>query len=668
MPKITTPRTIADEAFLLPVIMRANANKDKLHGASTLRRMNNDVCRECHTLYKAKYPGKTFDIVCEGIYEEKDVKFVAKKMKESPDVIRELLLPIVWAKKHINTADEHGDIHPFVPRDYQKGILACTATHKVDRLGRGLGKSLMGIIEELYKITTKKNYKILVLCPAKAQAQKWYDDLLWQCEHDAGLASAVKDNKQQPYFAIHFHNGSEIAIFTAGSAAGRGADSIRSQSPHRVRLEEQDLLNSDDYTAVMPLVRRYKSSEFHGSSTPTGARSIYWQMCTQFSEYREFYASRIVDPNWSPKLEETCRREARTESVYQHEFLAEFGDLEQGVFKSHYLDKSRYDYNYRTCRYNPLMYYFMGVDWNGQGTGTRIRILEYDPDSKMRKVVGTAVLDGPTANTRDTLEKIRELNRYWHCHGIYIDNGFGNVQDELLRELGKNATDADDKRLMNIKTIDFGANITTNKLVPNRGNSKYIEGNELERRTKPFMVEGAVMIIEQGLFAYSDIDDILDSQLRAYSVKTWSQHGFANTYSAGYAGDHDLDATMLALLGIELEFGLFHNTRSASLSRWGHAASFGGGIPSTDDQVQSVLEQQERSIRADVPSRKVAATEDKDSNIFLPGSHAAIAGPFNKGNTQSRVPSRTTTFRTRNTIVPSRSTRSKPKNNPFGGF
>jgi len=645
---------MTNEEFLLPIIKRNGKTAD-----AVLRRMENPICKQCHEEYKKKYPGKPFLPICQGIYDEVDVQAVAKKTPDVPEEeIRDILDPIHWAHKHIRVTDDEGNIGPFTPRDYQTGVLACTARRKIDRMGRGMGKTSLGVIEELHKITTKKNYKILILCPAKAQAQKWFDDILWQLDHDPELDGTLASRKQQPYFKLDFHNGSTISIFTAGSSSGRDADVIRSQTPRRVRLEEQDLLNEGDYKAVMPLVRRYANSEFHGSSTPTGARSTYWQMCTQFPEYREFYAPIIMHPDWSSEYEENCRREARTEDVYRHEFLAEFGDLAQGVFKAYHVDRARTSYRYKTCRFIPFMKYFMGVDWNGQGTGTRIRIVEYNTTNQMRRCVEARIVDGPQVTTQDSLDAIRDMNRYWHCEGVYIDKGFGNVQDELLRLIGKKATDPDDKRLMEVKVIDFGAELITNKLVPKRGlNSKYLDEEENKRRTKPFMVEGAVMCLESGLFQYSDHDDILDTQFRAYRVKTWSQHGFANTYDGGKEGDHDLDALMLALLGVELTYGITAATKEQRTAQIVHVAQIGGGPTNTVENAQRAAETRQRAQEtSQVPSRDLPAKEDDESpKIVLPGqlSHIIIPGRA-RGTRVSRVPSRTGNFRQGTQSVPGR--------------
>lgn len=994
---------MTNEEFLLPVIKRRTGQNGKDNSFDILRRMDNPVCKQCHEDYKKKYPGKSFHVICQGIYTDVDVQKLAKGSGLSVEDTRDVLDPLYWASKHIHVTDENGDIQLFQPRDYQEGVLSCTANRKVDRMGRGMGKmlaldtpiptpsgwktmgtiqvgdkvfdadgiptkviyispiqfsehsynvifsdgsvikadsnhlwetwthaarkaayrypirikprvgplvltteeikatllhgngkrvernhsipvagvlqytkkklivppytlgawlgdgnsnsggftgididiihgiendgfvvkqsrcdpqkwhihrligflrklrilnnkyipeqylhsnfadrmallqglmdtdghvdkngncsfdnmnaelakqvyelivglgikatfgtkqamlngvsygicyhvrfltilpifrlsrklerlhitqrktqdhryivdvkpvksvlmrcisvdnprhlylaglscipthnTLLGVIEELHRITTRKNYKTLVLCPAKAQAKKWFDDILQQCEWDPELGDSIAGRVQQPFYQIDFKNGSQIAIFTAGSSSGRDADVIRSQTPMRVRLEEQDLLNEGDYKAVTPLLRRYKKSEFHGSSTPTGARSQFWKMCMQFSDYREFYAPITLHPDWSLEMEEACRREARTDDMYRHEFLAEFGDLAQGVFKAYYVDQSRKNYRYKTCRFIPGMKYYLGVDWNGQGTGTRIRVIEYNPESKKRRIVEAATVDGPQVTTQDSLDRIRDLNRYWHCEDIYIDRGFGNVQDEMLRLIGKKAKDPDDKRLMEIKVIDFGAEIKTNKLVPNRGNSKYLDKEEEKRRTKPFMVEGAVMCLENGLFEFSDIDDILDAQFRAYKVKTWSQHGFANTYEAGREGDHDLDATMLALLGIELKYGITAVPISQRLAQITYAAALGSGPSNPVDDAKKAAEIRQRAQEtSQVPSRQVPdRADDTSPKIVLPGqtSHIIIPGRA-KGTQISRVPSRTSTFRQSTSINRSIPTRTQP--------
>jgi hypothetical protein len=530
---------------------------------------------------------------------------------------------------------------------------ACIPTHN----------SALGVIEELQKACTRKNYKILIACPAKAQAEMWFAAINEQLKHSQELNESIARQKQAPYHIVEFLNGSEITIFTTGSTSGKESDTLRGQSPRRIRIDEQDLLNPGDYKAIMPLLRRFKETEFHGSSTPTGKRETYWAMCTQYRDYREFHFPASVLPDWGSEMEEACRREARTEIVYQHEFEAEFGDLESGVFKPAYIDVARKPYKYRECVYRTSWKYFMGVDWNGKGTGTRIRIVGYnvnDPKDKpgLRRVVD---LDTVDKSTLETLQRIRALNKKWHCEAIYIDRGYGQVQDELLRLIGKtNKDDPDDVKLLDIQIIDFGATLKTNRLVPKRENSKYLdeEENETERPTKPFTVEGAVMAFEEGLVEFSDDDPILEEQLRGYRVKTWSAHGYANTYDCK-VGDHDLIALMLALLGIELKYGMFRDYKRFRPAVPGikHVTGIGGTAVNdpyaSQAEIQSLVREINRQTSG-VPSRALPEQKPEFQVHYArtyPGGrygHMAIVGPRRSPAVQvpsrGAVPSRTSIF------------------------
>ena len=598
-----------DSPFFQLVVKRNTLPDGSLEDPGLYARMQHPICIACQERYREKFPDRPFGIVCKGIYEEAEVRQLAELSGLAYEETRELLDTEFWANRHIRLTDADGDMVPFVARWYQSEMLRCTARRKVDRAGRGTGKTSIGCIEELHRSTTRKNFPTLIACPAKAQAKKWYDDICQHLENDDELLRSVAKQQQQPYYLIKFLNGSTISIFTTGADSGKEAATIRTQSPRRVRLDEQDLLNESDYKAIMPLLRRFKESEFHGASTPTGKRGTYWAMCTQFQDYREFYYPISVHPDWDTEElnEEVCRREARTEDNYLHEFLAEFGDLADGVFKQIYVDAAKKPYARENVKPVKGAHYFMGVDWNGRGTGTRIRVIEYNMATRLRRAVDLATVD---TCTEDSLNRIQALNRKWDCEAIFIDAGFGFVQDEMLRKMGAAATNPVDRKLKDVKVIDFGATIETNALVPRVSNPKYINSpeNMIERRTKPFLVEGAVMCLEKGLFEFSEKDTVLEEQMRAYRVKTWSLHGFANTYESR-VGDHDLDALMLALLAAEMKYGLLEQKPRPHGGGIAFAPGVGAQLPeprqgSAPPSVRDVVRQ-----AAGVPSRAVPETK-----------------------------------------------------------
>lgn len=610
-------------------VRRKNTRKDGTEKDPRLyTRFQNETCRRCFGEYKKKFPNKPFKIRCNGIPEQEDFRNQAKLyaklnggVEPTLDMIREIHDSTFWGEKYVKVKDDSGQYVPFVARWYQVDTLKCTALSKIDRWGRGLGKTTCGVVEELHRVCTKQNYEILVLAPQKSQALKWYLEVKNQIDNSPELKKSYAGSVQQPFYQFKFKNGSTISIFTAGSKSGKGADSIRSQSPRRVRLEEQDYLSPADYDAVLPLATRYvfakiNPSEFHGSSTPTGARLTYYDMCQTDPTIREFYFPIHVHPDWGPEMEEECRRKAKTQERYDHEYLAVFGDLATGVFKQIFVDIARKNYSYGDCAYDGSKMYVMGVDWNGEGTGTKIYIVEYNPLTQMRKVVDFMSIDAGDSTTTDSIEAIVHLTQKWHCAHHFFDAGFGFAQDQLIKRIGVTSYDPDLKRLANLNIIDFGKNLKTLALVPKRDpNSKYIDDSELERRAKPFMVEGCVMAFEQKKVEYSEADKVLDEQLRAYKVKSYTPGGLSNTYDHGGIGDHNLDAFMLAMLGIELNYGLFFDAALAvRLARVSYVSGFGMGQAPTSPMGGAQINPGSALEKMGVPSRSGSVVRDANAN------------------------------------------------------
>jgi hypothetical protein len=394
-------------------------------------------------------------------------------------------------------------------------------------------------------------------------------------------------------------------------------------------------------------------------------------MCRIFPDYREFYHPILDHPEWSEAMREACMREAKTTERYQHEYLAEFGSPTAGVYKGIFIDRVSDFHLHRDMKWDPSKHYVMGVDWNGEGTGTRIYIVEYDSATRKRRTVDRAVVDEEDATTVRSIAEIKRLNKKWMCDHIYVDAGFGASQDELIKLEGQMAGkgDAQTYKLKNIHKIDFGGSLTFNKLVPNRepGEKKTkesIKEDEEKRRTKPFMVEGAVMALEQELIELSiDDDKILIDQMRGYRVKTWSAHGMPASYETDSdTGDHDHDAWVLAMLGIEINYGLYHTAESVRrLSQIFHVASWGAGpvaVAAADPMLSdesAVLEDPNRRAmrnRAGIPSRAIQSPRPA-SRVVYGGRGMAYVARDAGGKQVGRVPSRTAFFQQANLKIPS---------------
>lgn len=643
-----------NDDFFSEVKKRYTGPDGELLDEDIAQRLSNPVCLKCQAQYKEKFPKSVFKIKCKGIYSEYNHQKAFQAVQDaginkSYDEIREIQDPAFWANRYLVVKNSTGDIVPFVPRWYQEETLRCTAERKVDRWGRGVGKTMTGIAEELWYLMTNKNFETLVLCPGQVQSQLWYSELLFQKEHSVKLRSAFEDGKQQPFFLIPFKNGSRIGIFTAGSGSGKGATAVRGQSPDRVRLDEQDYLHDNDYSAVNALMRRKKHSTFHGSSTPTGFRSQFWKMCKQFDDYKEFYFPISVHPDWNAEMEKRAVQEARTADVFRHEFLAEFGEPASGVFKAVFVDRALSNYSYRRIQYDPLKRYFMGVDWNGKGTGTRICVIEYDPGTRLRRKVAMETVDSDRSTTSDSIKAIIKLNQAWRCEEVYIDAGFGFAQDEQIRDIGQRSGDFETAKLRFVKSIDFGGSLEFNKLTANRGpNHRRTPDDEdtIEGRTKPFMVEGCVMAFEGDLVQISNEDKSLEEQIRAYKVTNYTAGGAPRTFDTNKdIGDHDLDAFMLAMLAIEIKYGIFHTPDTiARITQIVYAGGF--GLQSGAKDFESVKSIRQGQIGAGSRSiNKPAPEPDEPTDKYNP-LHTGASGFLyvQRGGTQKRVNSRTSIF------------------------
>ena len=664
--QLLTGMPAADQSFLKNVIAR-DRNPDGTD-KGIVRQMQNDICRKCHAEYKVKYPSRPFNIKCRGINDEtfflqKQAQMAQLDEEMTLEQIRDIYDPVYWAEKNIVVKNADGDYVPIPLRWFQKETLACTATRKVDRWGRGMGKTQAGVSEELHMALTRKKLEIMIVCPQQTQAELWYMEILCQIENSPTLAGILAQQKQSPYYFLRFNNGSIIKIFTAGSGSGKKGGSTRGQNPRRIRLDEQDFLAEADYDAIMPLFRRFKELTFHGSSTPTGLRGMYYNMCQKFDEYREFFHPITDHPDWTEDKRETYILEAKTMDRFIHEFLAEFGDPTSGVFKAYFVDKAMMFHRHKAILPEPSKRYVMGVDWNGGGTGTRIYVVEYDTVTRKRRTVDHSVIDDPKSTTAMSIAEIKRLNKKWMCNYIYTDAGFGFAQDELLKAEGQLAgtTDLQTAKMKDIKVIDFGGSLEFNKLVPNRtiGETKYKDQDEeIERRTKPFMVEGAVMAFEQEMVEISSEDDkVLEEQIRGYRVKTWSSHGVPASYETdAESGDHDLDAWMLAMLGVEIEYGLFRTQAAVRrlaqivhVSGWGlgpsSSAMPSSSLPSTNPAPEETKSGLAR--RSGVPSRTPAQGAPQN-RVLHNGRGAQLVAPGPSSRVQSsgggRVPSRTSGF------------------------
>ena len=586
-------------------------------------------CLRCREACIAKSKEGIFDINCSGIFPA-DYKLELAAGRPLTDSERQaalaLLDPVGWAHEVLDwTPRISGDDIP-----YQALMLRCGAKRTVSRCGRRIGKSDVMAIDMLYNSTTKALEKVLVVCPQKSHAQVVYDRLLELIDRSPDLKASLKRAIKTPYAEIEFHNGSIIKLFTSGAKSGSEGASVRGQSATRIYLDEADYLEDADHNAIGAILYSSPETILWASSTPTGRRQRFYDQCHD-SRYREFHYPTSVLPFWDDQMEKDIRLDCGTESGYQHEALAEFGEEVEGVYQNKYVDRSLIDYEYEDQSKTEGWVYTMGVDWNDTQIGTQISIVGFNPASGKYRVVSKHCVDKIGWTQLAAINKIREVNEYWKCAHIYCDAGFGTTQIEILQQYGETSLAEKgpghpDSMLRYVKGINAGGNLET----------KNIRTGVTETKpAKPYMIENSVRYFEHDLIEVAKYDTELENELLGYVVARRTQSG-APVYEQGNrkVGDHELDALVLALLAFTMEFTEFGQILTRSYVSFGGA--FGDRqtvkMPPAPGTVELVIEHQSDKKRtqekrdANLPEDRFNIGSDRILSRGLPG----VTSRYNK--------------------------------------
>jgi hypothetical protein len=527
-------------------------------------RRKHPYCQDCKL--KCEESGKDWNAVigkCHGVYDEEDYIELSKVHNIDVQDVKELMDPAEWIYQNLG----------MVPYWYQHRTLKCTSIRRTLRWGRRTGKTETIAAYVLYLCFTNARKKVLCVTPAKAQGKEINDRMHKFILDNPKLKADIVRDVQQPYYEIVFANESRIRFFVAGQSGGDNAGSqVRGQEADLIFIDEMDYLDDAATTAILPILsdpaREGEPVEFIASTTPTGRESQFFHMC-QNDKYKEFHYPSWCRPDWDEEKESEARQESRTQAGYEHEYLAEWGTKSDGVFRRSDVLNAQQKYRYfneigfretlewaEMKPYPAHWKYIMGVDWNGPGNGTRIVVIGYDPTRKKFMITYREAVSVEEFSLSFAIERMVEINRVWRCQSAYIDAGYGQMQDETLRAIGRGAeieqkngrgyNPADLMWSSNLHSVDFGGWLTY---------STTEEGRTIEKKVpmKNYMVENFQRFFEQRDFWFSKGDADLKQQLLGFSIARQSAKGYPIYSGDKEAGDHDLDAAMLALFGFNQE-------------------------------------------------------------------------------------------------------------------
>ncbi len=373
--------------------------------------------------------------------------------------------PVAWAQAFLRTFDPNsGKIVPWKARWYQVEMLQDNSKKRVYRCGRRTGKTEPMVVESLFHVCTKKNFRVLIVTPYETQVRLAFMRLNELIQESPVVSSMVVSNTKNPYL-IKMSNDSAILGFTTGASSGGGAASIRGQRADLIVMDEVDYMGEADFDSVMIIAGERPNIRTVMSSTPTGKRSKFFQACTDPAMgFKEHFHPSTHNPNWCDDMEAEFRA-TLSEQGYVHEVEAEFGVQNTGVFNKDKIDAAKEVYNYA---YAELDYYqaaavergdviqpdmllygsgkpapynrfrTIGVDWDKYKETSSIVVLEFN--DRLKRFMILKALSVPRSQySYDTAVKtIIEFNRIYNPAMIYCDRGSGEYQIEQLCIYGEN--------------------------------------------------------------------------------------------------------------------------------------------------------------------------------------------------------------------------------------
>lgn len=522
------------------------------------RKLANPVCRGCIKDHLDKYGNfvdeegrihEGFTVPCQGI----PTKYLSDHLEaildeDSKKEAVGLFDSVSWAAEWIKLPDGS----PWIARWYQEKMLRCTAMRRITRCGRRTGKTDALAVHILHYCFTNKNRRVLIVAPYKSQTEEIISRIRGFISTNTKLISSVARDVSSPFYELKFKNGSRIRGFSSGTKSGAEGVAIRGQDADRIYLDEADYLTDGDLKAIVAILNTHAHVELWASSTPSGRRAHFWRWCTKTPSYKEFYYPSSVLPFWDQVKDQIRADYIGNHDAWVHEILAEFGEQTVGVFQHRYTDLAIAEYKYDEISYKSGWTYSVGVDWNSE-FGTEIAVVGYDGRGRF-KVVDAMNIPKQDWTQLAGIEAIIGMNLKWRPAFIYVDEGAGTTNIELLRKYGYDmmANDLSDPacKLKDIvKGYNFSAKIDARDPMTKR---------PIKKHAKPFMVENSVRFFEERRIQISAYDMALRNQLENYIIRHRTTAGVP-VYGLieERIGDHRLDAMMLALVGFKLEMSDF---------------------------------------------------------------------------------------------------------------
>lgn len=496
-----------------------------------------------------------FVVNCEGAPKDSFPPEIRKMYSpEEAAELERLYDPIKWAAHYLRQPNND----PWIARGYQEEVLRCTSDRVVIRITRRSGKTDMLAVKALWMMFRQKSFRVLIAGPQKIHVDLIFKRIRGFLSRNSFLSDSVTKNISSPVHELRLNNDSYVMGFAVGTKGNTEGVSIRGQDADALLLDEVAYIDTEAMQgAVLPILQTTARTTMTAFSTPTGFKDIYYSMCKDSPQYREFHYDYKVLDHWK-KIE--AERPQYSADKWDHEILAGFGSSEEGVYKPSYIDRATKAYSYHEEAPDPRWRYVLGVDWN-EKHGAELVVVGQSKVTGTYRVVEAYCVEKADFTQIAGIQAVLEANRKWTPAYIYVDAGGGSLNYEMLRKVsyearGGRADNANARILDILKKYDSGSSIKARDPVT---------GEPQKQPAKPYMINASVRIFENGLMEISAEDKTLEKQLRNYIIERFSPTGNpVYGLKDKKVLDHRLDAFNLAMVGFHIEFGDFRPNLSYS--------------------------------------------------------------------------------------------------------
>lgn len=467
--------------------------------------------------------------------------------------------PISWAETML--------IHPetgkaFKANTIQRRILSSKYKRNAIRVHRRAGKTQALAVITLHAMTIKKNALVLAASPMEIHVGEIYSLLLKYIECNEWLSRCLTVSHKDP-FTIEFSNGSRFLGLTLAKGSGsqsRGLK-VRGQAADVVIIDEADFLGDDHWVALRAIMRgditRTNDIRVYAATTPDYTRGNFYAFCydpkytdpRKNTYWNQIYCSVLDNPDLTPEYVQSCKDDCANELEWTREWLAQWPDIEAGVFPKNLLDAAIQDYTYTDILTNNATFNSVtsirpptrtiGVDWdkvNRDGHGPNIAVAECLPDNVVR-IIYRVEIPQSEFSLDNGVKKVIELNELFKPEYIFVDRGLGEYQIEELKKYGNDNPETG--LYEKVHGVAFNQSVVT----------PMPDGSVDKKPFKHAMINLLRAWFERGKLKLSVSDRELYDQLNDYRIIKYTTRG--PKYNSD--NEHGIDAVGLACMAIHLK-------------------------------------------------------------------------------------------------------------------